>query len=56
MAAAHNDPTEIDKVDDQHDRHDGGDADQGDGDPIGCALGRGIGGFVFHVREDARDA
>lgn len=56
MAPAHHQPPKVNEVDDQHDRHNGGDADQGDGNPIGCALGRGIGRFLFHAADGDADA
>lgn len=56
MAAAHHQPPEIDEVVDQHHRHDGGDADQGDGNPVGRAFGRRIGRFLFHAADGDADA
>ena len=55
MAASHNEPAEIDQVCDQHQPHQAREDQQQRVHEVG-AQRRGIGGFVFHVREDARDA
>lgn len=54
MAASHHHPAEIDKVGDQHQRHQHGDGQQQHVHDVGAR--RGVGGCLFHVREDARHA
>lgn len=55
MAASHHHPAEIDKVGDQHQRHQHGEGQQQHVNDVD-ARRWGIGGRVFHVREDARHA
>ena len=56
MAAAHNQPREVNELDRQHDRHHGGDADHRNDNPIGGQLGRGIGRLLFHAADGDADA
>lgn len=55
MAASHHHPAEIDKVGDQHQRQQAAEAEQQHVNDVGARL-RGVGGCLFHVREDARHA
>lgn len=56
MAAAHYQPREVNELNHQHDRHQCGDADHRNDNPVGCALGQGIGRFLFHAADGDADA
>lgn len=56
MAPAQHHPTEIYEVDDQCQRHQRHDADQQHVNPVGAALGRGIGRLLFHAADGDADA